>query len=103
MFLARHILFWDILALDASSFRLRRREKLTSAHDTQYRAMLRRLRSARLEAGKTQGDIAKALRKPQSYVSKCESGERRIDPIELMRFAAIYGVSVAKLLDLSDF
>ncbi len=39
---------------------------------------------------KTQVDVAKALARPQSFVTKCELGERRIDPIELQTFAALY-------------
>jgi transcriptional regulator with XRE-family HTH domain len=53
--------------------------------------MLSRLREARLIAGLTQTDAAAALRRPQSFVSKCESGERRIDVIELEDFARLYG------------
>lgn len=52
--------------------------------------MLRRLREARKKAGLTQVDVAKALGRPQSYVTKCELGERRIDPVELQRFARLY-------------
>ena len=60
-----------------------------------YKRMLERLRSARKEAGLTQAEVAKRLGKPQSYVSKCELGERRIDPLELAAFAKVYGRSVA--------
>lgn len=52
--------------------------------------MLKRLREARLQAGLTQSQAAAALRKPQSFISKCESGERRIDVIELDDFAGLY-------------
>ena len=52
--------------------------------------MLKRLREARLAAGMTQVEVAKALGRPQSFVTKCELGERRIDPIELQTFAALY-------------
>jgi len=43
------------------------------------------------ESGLTQSDVAHRLGRPQSYVSKCESGERRIDVIELALFADLYG------------
>ena len=36
-------------------------------------------------------DVAKALDRPISFVSKCELGERRIDPIDLRKFAEVYG------------
>jgi transcriptional regulator with XRE-family HTH domain len=44
-----------------------------------YRLFLRRLREARLAAGLTQVEVAAKLGRPQSFVSKCESGERRVD------------------------
>jgi transcriptional regulator with XRE-family HTH domain len=42
----------------------------------------------------TQAEVAVELGKPQSFVSKCESGERRVDIIELSDFAKIYGKSI---------
>ncbi len=44
----------------------------------------------RLEAGLTQVDVAQALSKHQSYISKYETGERRVDFVELLDFARIY-------------
>lgn len=41
------------------------------------------LRQIRLEAGLRQIDLAERLGKPQSFVSKYESGERRLDLLEL--------------------
>jgi hypothetical protein len=35
-------------------------------------------------------DVAARLRKPQSFVSRCESGERRVDVVELKAFAQLY-------------
>jgi transcriptional regulator with XRE-family HTH domain len=59
-------------------------------HSTRYRRFLKRLIQARREAGLTQTEVARALRRPQSFVSKCESGERRVDVIELEDFTRLY-------------
>ena len=59
-----------------------------------YSAFLKRLRRARIAAGLSQTEVAGRLGKPQSFVSKCESGERRVDVVELTHFARIYGVAV---------
>jgi len=64
---------------------------MASLHPRRYRRLLARLREARANAGLSQRDVARQLRRPQSFVSKCEVGERRIDPVELQVFAAIYG------------
>jgi len=64
---------------------------MDAEYEEQYRAFLRQLRQARQDAGLTQQEVASRLGKPQSFVSKCESGERRVDVIELVRFASIYG------------
>jgi len=56
-----------------------------------YRLFLTRLKEARLAAGLTQTEVAAKLCRPQSFLSKCESGERRVDVVELMEFARLYG------------
>jgi len=65
-----------------------------SLHSERYKHLLARLREARRQVGLTQVEVARRLRRPQSYVSKCESGERRIDVIELAEFANLYGKSI---------
>ena len=55
-----------------------------------YKAFLEKFKKARIEAGLTQVEVSKKLGKPQSYVSKCEAGERRVDIAELKDFARIY-------------
>jgi len=55
-----------------------------------YAQFLGRLKQARGEAGLTQVEVAKKLKRPQSFVSKIESGERRVDVVELSDLAKIY-------------
>ena len=62
-----------------------------SIHDPVYRAFLVRLKLARVEAGLSQVEAAERLGKHQTYVSKCERGERRVDIAELLEFAGLYG------------
>jgi len=50
------------------------------------------LKEARINCGYRQEDVAKVLQKPQSYISKIESGERTIDLIELIAFCDAIGV-----------
>lgn len=59
-------------------------------HRPGYKYMLKRLREAREAAGLTQDAAGRALGKPKSFISKCELGERRIDPIDLQDFAELY-------------
>jgi transcriptional regulator with XRE-family HTH domain len=65
----------------------------------EYRFMLARLRQARREAGLTQAEVGRRLGLRQNVVSRMESGERRLDPVELARFAAIYGKPLDWFLD----
>ena len=63
---------------------------MSSVHTGRYRSFLVRLRQARAAAKLTQVEVARRLGRPQSYVSKSESGERRVDVIELDEFARLY-------------
>jgi len=72
---------------------------MKSVYTPAYRQMLLRLRRARTEAGLTQAAVASHFGRPQSFVSKCESGERRIDPTELLMFAKLYQTPYAFFLD----
>lgn len=49
-----------------------------------------RLKTARFEAGLTQVEVSEKLKRTQSYISKIERGERRVDIVELEELAKIY-------------
>ena len=66
-----------------------------SIHTKEYADFVVKLKTARLDAGLTQVQIAKKLKRSQSYVSKAESGEQRLDIVEVQKFADIYGKDVA--------
>ncbi|MGA2771978.1 MAG: helix-turn-helix transcriptional regulator [Bryobacteraceae bacterium] len=56
------------------------------------------LRSIRTEAGLTQTDVAQRLKQPQSFVSKYESGERRLDVLELREVCRAIGVPLPEFI-----
>ena len=56
------------------------------------------LRQMRTEKGMTQEGLARLLRRPQSFVSKYESGERLLDLIELREISQAFGVSLVSLV-----
>ena len=63
-----------------------------SLHSEGYSLFLRQFRATRKSAGVTQAELAKRLDETQSFVSKCERGERRIDVVELREFCRALGV-----------
>ena len=65
-------------------------EVISFEMSSEYKKVVENLRKARAEAGLRQEDVAQKLGKPQSYISKIERGERRVDVIELKAFARLY-------------
>jgi transcriptional regulator with XRE-family HTH domain len=74
-----------------------RRGPLRGADRRRQEVLLALLRAVREERGFHQTDIANALGHPQSFVSKHESGARRLDLLELKDVCDAVGV------DLTDF
>lgn len=68
-------------------------EKLSSSGDE--KKLLRLLRQVRVEAGLTQAELAERVGRPQSFVSKYETGERRLDVLELREVCRALGVPLA--------
>lgn len=65
-----------------------------SIRTKEYQDFAEKLRKARLEAGLTQVKVAKKLKRPQSYISKSEAGEQRLDIVEIKQFAKLYGKEI---------
>lgn len=59
-------------------------------YTNEHKYLVQQLKKARFAAGLNQAEVAKLLGKSQSYVSKCESGQCRIDVVQLKEFARIY-------------
>lgn len=52
--------------------------------------IIEQLKRARKDMGFNQNSVAELLGKSQSYISKIETGQRRIDVVQLKKFAKIY-------------
>jgi transcriptional regulator with XRE-family HTH domain len=66
---------------------------MPKAHSVSAQEQLQALlRQVRADAGLTQTDVAQRLGQPQSFVSKYESGERRLDILELREVCQAIGI-----------
>lgn len=56
------------------------------------------LREMRIEAGLTQVDLAARIEKDQTYVSRYESGQRRLDVLEVREICQVVGVTLEEFV-----
>lgn len=56
----------------------------------EYKLIAEKLKKARIESSLTQKYVAEKIKRPQSYISKVERAEQRVDVIELKLFAGLY-------------
>ncbi|MFA5842847.1 MAG: helix-turn-helix transcriptional regulator [Candidatus Gracilibacteria bacterium] len=71
---------------------------MTSLHTKAYGEVIERLKKARINAGLTQVEVARKMKKPQSYVSKVENRQRRLDILEVRELANLYKVKLDDLI-----
>lgn len=64
----------------------------------EYERFRKRLIAARKAAGLTQTQVATRLSRPQSFVSKYERGERRLDLVEFVEVAKAIGINAALMV-----
>jgi transcriptional regulator with XRE-family HTH domain len=69
-----------------------------SIYSKRYRQFLDLLIQARKEADLTQVEVASRLDRPQSFVSKYENGERRLDVVEFLDVAKAIDFDAVKLM-----
>lgn len=74
--------------------------KLWDKDREKLRGLLKDLRKK--HANFTQTQLSSQLSKPQSYVSKYESGERRLDYIEIRNICMVLGISMQKFSQLYE-
>jgi transcriptional regulator with XRE-family HTH domain len=68
-----------------------------SIHSKEYKEIIRKLIAARLDSGLTQVQAGLKLKKPQSYISKIERRERRVDVVELKHLLKVYELNLKDL------
>lgn len=67
-----------------------------------YGEFLKALREARTQTGVRQVDLAARVGKPQSFISKVEKGERRLDVVELIAILRALKVTPADFIERLD-
>ncbi len=63
-------------------------------YTNEHKYIIQQLKIARIDSGLDQEEVAKLLQKTQSYISKIESGQRRIDVVQLKELAKVYKKSI---------
>lgn len=74
-----------------------------SIYSAEYQQVCQLLRELRHEAGLTQVQVAERLGVPQSFVSKYESGQRRLDVIELRHVTSALNITTLHFLRMLEF
>ena len=71
---------------------------MSGAHDPQYIEFIARLRNARKAKNLSQKEFGNLISKPQSFVSKVETCERRLDVIEAAQWCVALGIRLEDAL-----
>jgi len=71
---------------------------MASVYSDEYQRVIAALKQARKARGITQMQLAEALGRPQSFIAKSESGERRLDVVEFVHLARLVRLTVEDVL-----
>jgi transcriptional regulator with XRE-family HTH domain len=72
---------------------------MKSGSEETYERFQKMLVEARRKSGLSQQEVADRLGRPQTYVSKCELGTRRIDVVEFLEMAEVLGFDPATFIE----
>lgn len=75
---------------------------LKTIYSTEQAVSVQLLRRMREDAGLTQRQLAEKLGVPQSFISKCERGERRVDIVELRAICIALGTTLSDFVELFE-
>jgi transcriptional regulator with XRE-family HTH domain len=76
----------------------RARKLSKSVHSAEQAVFCAAMIAARKGAGLTQHQLARRLRKPQSFVAKYEGGERRLDVVEFLGIVRAIGADPVRIV-----
>ncbi|MGH7486538.1 MAG: helix-turn-helix domain-containing protein [bacterium] len=69
-----------------------------SLHRPEHAALAALIRKTRLRRGLTQVQVCRTLRAPQSFLSDVETGQRRLDLVQLHDLCKALGIPLARLV-----
>lgn len=72
---------------------------MASVYSDEYQRVIAALKQARKAQGITQMQLAEALGRPQSFIAKIESGERRLDVVEFVHLARLVGLELNQVIN----
>jgi len=70
-----------------------------SRQTKEYAYFVERLRKARKKAGLTHVEVAKKLKRPRLHISNVESGQQKVDVVELQFFARVYNKDIGYFIN----
>lgn len=67
-------------------------------YDVEHKELVEKLKKTRINAGITQGEVAKKLNASQSYISKVESGQIKVDVIILKKICSVLNLDIKDII-----
>ncbi len=71
---------------------------MKTIYNPRYIEIVARLRSAREAAGLSQAEVAQRMGRPQPFIAKIETHERRLDLLETLELCRVLGTSLEAIL-----